>query len=97
MNSSPSPGEADEQGGTSPELAAGCDTLVEGVLDLAFRTLGRWTLVDCSTFAARRPSVEAEVARCRRRLDLHGACWARITGEPVETCLVTSLGARLEG
>jgi hypothetical protein len=86
----------DDQRGVSSELATDCDTLVEGVLDLAFRRLGKWTVVDCGTFATRDASAAADVARCRRRLDLYAACWERITGEPVELRVVTSLDEEIE-
>jgi ATP-dependent helicase/nuclease subunit A len=89
-------GITDDQGVTSGELVTDCDALVEGVLDLAFCRLGKWTIVDCSTFATRGSSAEADVARCRCRLDLHATCWERITGEPVESRLVMSLGAQVE-
>lgn len=89
-------GIAEDGGGSSGELATECDTLVEGVIDLAFRRLGRWSLVDCTTFARRDPSAEKELARCRRRLDIHAACWERITGEPVESRVVVNLGAPVE-
>ncbi|HEV7590348.1 MAG TPA: UvrD-helicase domain-containing protein, partial [Longimicrobium sp.] len=62
----------------------GCDVLLEGVVDLAFREAGGWTLVDYKTGAA-DPAAPDDgwLERHRRQLDLYAACWERITGEPV--------------
>lgn len=86
-------GDREERAG---EPVADCDALVEGVIDLAFRRSGRWTLVDCTTFANCDASDDTEVVRCRRRLALHATCWERITGEPVESSVMMPLGTLLE-
>lgn len=78
------------------EPVTDCDVFVEGVIDLAFRRLGRWTLVDCTTFAIRGASDDTEAVQCRRRLALHAICWERITGEPVESHVVMRLDAQCE-
>ncbi|MBV9108039.1 MAG: hypothetical protein JO306_01375, partial [Gemmatimonadetes bacterium] len=89
-------GITDTQRGTPSERAARCETLVEGVIDLAYCRQGRWTVVDCSTFATRDAPAAADVARCRRQLDLCAACWERITGEEVASRLVMSPGGEIE-
>jgi ATP-dependent exoDNAse (exonuclease V) beta subunit len=55
--------------------------LVDGVVDLAFRASGAWTLVDYKTGAG--DPAGARIAGYRRQVDLYAACWQRITGEPV--------------
>jgi ATP-dependent exoDNAse (exonuclease V) beta subunit len=56
-----------------------CAVLVEGVIDLAFREAGAWTIVDYKTGVPDNAGMD----RYRRQVDLYAACWERITGEPV--------------
>ena len=61
-----------------------CDVLVEGVVDLAFREGGAWTLVDYKTgMRDSETSGDARMEDYRRQVELYAACWERITGEPV--------------
>jgi ATP-dependent exoDNAse (exonuclease V) beta subunit len=66
--------------------------LVEGVIDLAFREAGAWTIVDYKTGA---PD-DAGMDRYRRQVDLYAACWERITGEPVTGRVVVLAGEGAE-
>ena len=66
---------------------AGCDdagTLVEGVVDLAFREAGVWTVVDFKT----DQELEAELERYRRQVALYAELIARATGEPATPLLL---------
>ena len=66
---------------------AGCDdggTLVEGVVDLAFREAGAWTVVDFKT----DHELEAELDRYRRQVALYAELIARATGEPATPLLL---------
>jgi ATP-dependent helicase/nuclease subunit A len=69
-----------------------CAMLVEGVIDLAFREAGAWTIVDYKTGA---PD-DARMERYRRQVDLYAACWERITGEPVSGRVVVLAGEGAE-
>jgi ATP-dependent helicase/nuclease subunit A len=57
--------------------------IVEGVIDLAFRDAGGWTLVDYKSDREGSALDEARRARYRAQVDLYATCWSRITGEPV--------------
>ncbi|HYW09211.1 MAG TPA: UvrD-helicase domain-containing protein, partial [Longimicrobium sp.] len=65
-----------------------CAVLVEGVIDLAFREAGVWTIVDYKTGAPDAAGMD----RYRRQVDLYAACWERITGEPVGQRVVVLAG-----
>ncbi|MDB4947820.1 MAG: hypothetical protein JWM27_469, partial [Gemmatimonadetes bacterium] len=78
-------GDASEAGALKDAAGTNeCDVLVEGVVDLAFREAGAWTLVDYKTGAGdlAEPG-DARMVGYRRQVDLYAACWQRITGEPV--------------
>ena len=69
------------------EPVAGRDdggTLVEGVVDLAFREAGAWTVVDFKT----DQELDAEVERYRRQVALYAELIARATGEPATPLLL---------
>lgn len=87
---------ADIDGVRDDDGRGGCDVLVEGVVDLAFRERGAWTLVDYKTGAGDAPADHARISRYRRQLDLYAACWERITGEPVAGRVVVLAGAGRE-
>lgn len=72
--------------------AESCAVLVEGVIDLAFRENGAWTIVDYKTGA---PD-DALMAGYRRQVDLYAACWERITGDPVIERMVVLAGEGAE-
>lgn len=71
--------------------------IIEGVLDLAFREAGAWTIVDYKSDAAGSGIDEARRARYRAQVDLYAAAWQRITGEPVrERVLLFTADGRTE-
>jgi ATP-dependent exoDNAse (exonuclease V) beta subunit len=77
--------------------AEGCAVLVEGVVDLAFRDSGAWTIVDYKTGVSDAAEADdARIERYRRQVDLYAACWQRITGEPVVGRVVVLAGAGRE-
>jgi ATP-dependent helicase/nuclease subunit A len=57
--------------------------IIEGVVDLAFRERGVWTLVDYKTDQEGRSMDPDRRAVYQAQLDMYAACWTRITGEPV--------------
>ena len=59
-------------------------TLVEGIVDLAFRESGRWTVVDFKTDRNLAP----KLALYRRQVALYAAMISRATGEPVTPVLM---------
>jgi ATP-dependent helicase/nuclease subunit A len=75
--------------------AATAREIVEGVVDLAFRENGRWTIVDYKSDAAGGGIDEPRRAKYRAQVDLYAAAWERITGEPVRerVLLFTADGA----
>jgi ATP-dependent helicase/nuclease subunit A len=60
-------------------------TLVEGVVDLAFREAGQWVVVDFKT--DRGLSQDAE-DRYRRQVALYAAAIGQATGSPATACLI---------
>jgi ATP-dependent helicase/nuclease subunit A len=59
-----------------------CNLLVEGVIDLAFRESGTWTIVDYKTGAGDGTASDGALTeQYQRQVDLYGACWGRITGD----------------
>ena len=59
-------------------------TLIEGVVDLAFREAGAWTVVDFKT----DHELDAELDRYRRQVALYADLIARATGEPATPLLL---------
>lgn len=71
--------------------------IIEGVLDLAFREAGGWTIVDYKSDAAGSNIDEARRAKYRAQVELYAAAWERITGEPVrERVLLFTADGRTE-
>ncbi len=69
----------------APVAGRGDDgTLIEGVVDLAFREAGAWTVVDFKTDL----ELEAELDRYRRQVALYAELIARATGEPATPLLL---------
>lgn len=84
-------------GGESPPVAgrptvpedpdAGPDpvpSVLEGVIDLAFREKGGWVIADYKTDVGTDPDFPARLETYRRQVDLYAEAWARLTGEPVK-------------
>ena len=59
-------------------------TLIEGVVDLAFRESGAWTVVDFKT----DHELDAELDRYRQQVTLYAELIARATGEPATPLLL---------
>src|SRR5690606_14320815 len=75
---------ADSIGGINvPGEHAPAREIIEGVLDLAFREDGAWTIVDYKSDAAGSTIDDARRAKYRAQVNLYAAAWERITGEPV--------------
>ena len=55
--------------------------LVEGVVDLAFREVGGWTVVDFKT----DQEIEADLELYRRQVALYASMISTVTGEPAQT------------
>lgn len=62
----------------------GGGTLIEGVVDLAFREAGAWTVVDFKT----DHELDAELDRYRRQVALYAELVARATGEQATPLLL---------
>ena len=62
----------------------GNGTLIEGVVDLAFREAGAWTVVDFKTDL----ELDAELDRYRRQVALYAELIARATSEPATPVLL---------
>ncbi|MHB1193575.1 MAG: UvrD-helicase domain-containing protein [Longimicrobiales bacterium] len=59
-------------------------SVLEGVMDLAFREKGGWVIADYKTDVGTDPDFPARVEAYRRQVDLYAEAWARLTGEPVK-------------
>ncbi len=70
-------------GPAAPPAAPPPLQIIEGVIDLAFREGGGWTIVDYKSDAAGSAVAGALRAKYRAQVDLYAAAWARITEEPV--------------
>ncbi len=68
----------------TPVGALDGDTLIEGVVDLAFRESGRWTVVDFKTDR----ELDEMLDVYRRQVALYAALVARATGEPATPVLM---------
>ena len=68
----------------APVAALDDGTLVEGVVDLAFRESGRWTVVDFKTDRELDEALDVY----RRQVALYAALVARATGEPATPVLM---------
>ena len=67
-----------------PAENGGIPRLVEGVIDLAFREVGGWVIVDYKTDVGDDPDFPARRRAYRRQVDLYAECWEQVTGEPVK-------------
>jgi len=72
-------------------------TVLEGVIDLAFREPKGWVIVDYKTDVGTDPEFEIRARGYRRQVDLYGRAWARLTGERVlERVLFYTAQGRVE-
>lgn len=68
----PAPG----PGGPAPEM-------IEGVIDLVFREGDGWVIADYKTDVGDDPDFPERARAYGRQVELYGACWSALTGEPV--------------
>jgi ATP-dependent helicase/nuclease subunit A len=85
----PEPGDVEED--------ASVPSVLEGVVDLAFREKGGWVIADYKTDVGTDPDFPARLEAYRRQVDLYAEAWARLTGEPVkERVLFFTAQGRIE-
>lgn len=66
------------------EVAGPTRSILEGVVDLAFREVDGWVIADYKTDVGTDPDFAAREEGYRRQVDLYADAWARLTGEPVK-------------
>ena len=76
-------GQSDSAGDVAEEENTPVSVL-EGVIDLAFRERGGWVVADYKTDVGTDPDFTAREAAYRRQVDLYANAWAQLTGEPVK-------------
>jgi ATP-dependent helicase/nuclease subunit A len=59
-------------------------TVLEGVIDLAFREAGGWVIADYKTDVGTDPDFPRRLEAYRRQVDLYAEAWTRLTGDPVK-------------
>jgi ATP-dependent helicase/nuclease subunit A len=59
-------------------------TVLEGVVDLAFREADGWVIADYKTDVGTDPDFVERSKAYRRQVDLYAEAWSRLTGEPVK-------------
>jgi ATP-dependent helicase/nuclease subunit A len=64
--------------------ADGGVTVLEGVVDLAFREADGWVIADYKTDVGTDPDFVERSKAYRRQVDLYAEAWSRLTGEPVK-------------
>ena len=60
-----------------------CDTLLRGVIDLAFQEPDGWVIVDYKTDAVSHQDRSKLVRLYRRQVAMYGNAWSQLTEEPV--------------
>jgi ATP-dependent helicase/nuclease subunit A len=58
-------------------------TVLEGVIDLAFREADGWVIADYKTDVGTDPDFPRRLETYRRQVDLYAEAWTRLTGDPV--------------
>jgi ATP-dependent exoDNAse (exonuclease V) beta subunit len=76
--------EADEAKDGAEERHDALPSILEGVVDLAFREKGGWVIADYKTDVGTDPDFPAREEAYRRQVELYAEAWARLTGEPVK-------------
>ncbi|HSM60316.1 MAG TPA: UvrD-helicase domain-containing protein [Longimicrobiales bacterium] len=59
-------------------------SILEGVIDLAFREPDGWVVADYKTDVGADPDFASRLEAYRRQVDLYAAAWSRLTGEKVK-------------
>jgi ATP-dependent helicase/nuclease subunit A len=79
----------------APDLPADVPRIIEGVVDLIFREVGGWVVVDYKTDVGADPEFPRRLESYRRQVELYAAAWSAMTGEPVKerVLLFTAPGA----
>jgi ATP-dependent helicase/nuclease subunit A len=67
-----------------PEEPGAVPSVLEGVIDLAFRERGGWVIADYKTDVGTDPDFPRRLESYRRQVELYAEAWARLTGEPVK-------------
>jgi len=88
---------ATPDGVTTPEAPTAPITVLEGVVDLAFREAGGWVIADYKTDVGTDPTFDARTESYRKQVELYAEAWTRLTGEPVkERVLFYTAQGRIE-
>jgi ATP-dependent helicase/nuclease subunit A len=75
-------GDGSGRAGEAPAPEA--PTVLEGVVDLAFRERGGWVIADYKTDVGTDPDFARRAEGYRRQVDLYARAWSSLTGEPVK-------------
>ena len=67
-----------------PETDGSVPSVLEGVVDLAFREDGAWVIVDFKTDVGDDPAFPERRLAYRAQVDLYAEAWERLTGESVQ-------------
>jgi ATP-dependent helicase/nuclease subunit A len=59
-------------------------TVVEGVIDLAFKERGGWVIADYKTDVGTDADFATRAVGYRRQVELYARAWTTLTGEPVK-------------
>jgi ATP-dependent helicase/nuclease subunit A len=70
--------------GTTSAAPSELPTVLEGVIDLAFREADGWVVADYKTDVGTDPEFAARAAAYRRQVELYARAWSALTGEPVK-------------
>jgi len=68
----------------SREAETDLPTVVEGVIDLAFKERGGWVIADYKTDVGTDADFTARAVGYRTQVDLYARAWTTLTGEPVK-------------
>jgi ATP-dependent helicase/nuclease subunit A len=75
---------AEREGGVSDSGAAAKRTVLEGIIDLAFREPDGWVIADYKTDVGTDPDFAERSKAYRRQVDLYADAWSHLTGERVK-------------
>jgi ATP-dependent helicase/nuclease subunit A len=68
----------------APTAAGEVPTVLEGVIDLAFREADGWVVADYKTDVGTDPEFAAREIAYRRQVELYARAWSALTGDPVK-------------
>jgi ATP-dependent exoDNAse (exonuclease V) beta subunit len=84
---------------TATDTDSETNTVIDGVIDLAFREKEGWTIADYKTDAVADPAVwQQRIEMYRRQVNLYSDYWEQLTGEPVieRVLVLTSIAHELK-